>query len=62
MTLGGVLFSPAQKSAEIGNLMADFKQKTLYREYGRCSTFEQLMQDAYKTKTELKPLIPEDML
>lgn len=56
----GVRFSKAQKDASISILMRNIKQKTIAGEYGKKSTFEQLMKDAIKTKAEIKPLVPED--
>lgn len=59
---GNAEFTPAQRTQDVGILMANMKQQSLSRMYGKMITFEKLMQTAARTKNELIPLIPEDVI
>lgn len=54
-----VHFSKAQKTEDVMQLMHHIKQQTLAGRYGDVSTFEKLMNDSFRTKAELLPLIGE---
>lgn len=58
----GVRFSDAQKvgGGAIFNLLHNMKQKSIISEYGKRFSFQDLVLDAYKTKNEMKAIIPED--